>query len=197
MLPFKSSLPVEAIQYCYSLVAMVYKSNAAALLGASQNIIKYNNLYDQWIITSTIEACIIHQCPDLEHDPNRLASSLAAMLPCCDEFSFPNSTGIYQFRWNKLSYWYFYNTTDNHNQAPAYPDNNRDRQKMVDKQASLLHSIQTRTTTRSLGDHKFDNVTFYVSEQKRKRKKITQTQTQTPTPTQTVIRNKRYWLIRG
>ena len=97
-------------------------SKAMALLAAAENIVKYNHLYDRWIVTWTIEACIIHHYPGLDHDPNRLASSLAGMLPCCDEFSFPNSTGIYRFRWNKLSYWYFYNTTNNHNKIPAYPD---------------------------------------------------------------------------
>ena len=170
---------------------MVYKSKSSAHLGAAENIIKYNNLYDRWIVTSTIEACIIHQYPDLDHDPKKLASSMAGLLPCCDKFSFPNSTGIYQLRWNRLHYWYFYENTNNQNQAPAYPDNDKDRQKMVDKQASILQSIQTRTTTRSLGDHKFDN----VSCRKETRRKLTETETQTQT--QTVIRNKKYRLIRG
>ena len=148
---------------------MVYKSNALALLGAAEYIIKYKNLYDQWIVTSTIEACIVQKYPDLDHNPKKLVSSLASLLPCCDEFSFPNSTGIYQFRWNRIHYWYFYENSNNQNQAPAYPDNKKDRQKMVDKQASILQSIQTRTTTQSLVDSGFDNVTFYVNEQKRKK----------------------------
>ena len=42
---------------------------------------------------------------------------------------------------------------------------------MVDKQALILQSIQTRTTTRSLADSGFDSVTFYVNEQKRKKNK--------------------------
>ena len=42
---------------------------------------------------------------------------------------------------------------------------------MVDKQASILQSIQTRTTTRLLVDPGFDNVPFYVNEQKIKKNK--------------------------
>mmetsp|Transcript_48320 Transcript_48320/g.52232 ORF Transcript_48320/g.52232 Transcript_48320/m.52232 type:complete len:247 (-) Transcript_48320:203-943(-) len=159
---------------------MGLKNKSSALLAAAENIIKYNNLYDRWIVTSTIEACIIYQYPDLDHDPNRLASSLAGMLPCCDEFSFPNSIGIYRWKWKKLSYWYFYNTTNDHDQVPAIPDNSKDRQMMVNKQASILQSIQTRTTTRSLVNLAFDNVTFYVNEQKRNKKKAnTNTNTNT------------------
>ena len=51
---------------------------------------------------------------------------------------------------------------------------------MVDKQESILQSIQTRTRTRSLADTRFDNVTFYVTAQKRNKKKAnTKTNTNT------------------
>ena len=62
---------------------MVYKTQALALLGATENIIKYNNLYDQWIVTSNIEACIVHKYPDLDHNPNRLAGSLVETYLTC------------------------------------------------------------------------------------------------------------------
>ena len=117
---------------------MVYKSNASALLGAAEYIIKYKNLYDQWIVTSTIEACIVQKYPDVDHNSEQLASSIAGSYPICDTFTIANSKGIYRFKYKRKYYRYFYGNPNDHDQAPSYPDNNIDRQKMVDKQASLL-----------------------------------------------------------
>ena len=68
-----------------------------ALLAAAENVVKYQNLYEQWIVTSTIEACICWQYPELNHNPNRLPSSMARAVPACDDFTFINPKGIYRF----------------------------------------------------------------------------------------------------
>ena len=91
----------------------------------------------------------IQQYPDLDHNPKKLLNDLSRALPYCEEFEFlRNSKSICWFKWNKLYHWYFYGTPNDRDQAPAYPDNNKDRQKMVDKQESILQSTQTRSTSR-------------------------------------------------
>ena len=121
--PYLLQKPFDIIRQ----VVMGYKNNSSALLGAAENIINYKNPYDQWIITSTIEACIVHQYSGLDHDPKKLPTSLARELPCCDEFTFTNMKGIYRWTWKKLHYWYFYKNPNDHDQPPAYPDNNKDQ----------------------------------------------------------------------
>jgi len=70
-------------------------TTSQALLAAAENVVKYNNLYDQWIVTSTIEAGICRQYPEFDHDPTRLASSMTRAIPACDDFTFINPKGIY------------------------------------------------------------------------------------------------------
>ena len=74
---------------------MGYKNRSLALLGAAKNIVQYQNFYDQWIVTSTIEECIQQQYPRFNHDPKRLASSMARANPPCDDHTFINLKGIY------------------------------------------------------------------------------------------------------
>ena len=78
---------------------MGHKTKSSALLGAAENIVNYKNLYDQWIVTSTIEACIIQQYPDLDHDPKQLANALSRSHPSCEDFTTANSKGIYRWKW--------------------------------------------------------------------------------------------------
>ena len=40
---------------------MGYKTKILALLGAAENVVKYHNLYEQWIVTPTIETGICRQ----------------------------------------------------------------------------------------------------------------------------------------
>ena len=78
------------------------KTQALALSAAAKYIITYKNLYDQWIVTLTIEAYIVQKYPDLDHNrnPNRLAAIMAGSNLSCDNFTITNSNGIYWFKWN-------------------------------------------------------------------------------------------------
>ena len=97
------------------------KSPSMALLAAAENVVKYQNIYDQWIATSTIEACICRQYPGLNHNPKGLPSSMARAIPACDDFTFINPKGIYRFKWGKDFYWYFYKDPTDHDTTPKYP----------------------------------------------------------------------------
>ena len=71
-----------------------------ALLAAAENVVKYQNFYDQWIVTSTIEACIQRQYPGFDYNPSRLPSSMAWAVTACDDFTVVNNKGIYRLNDN-------------------------------------------------------------------------------------------------
>ena len=144
---------------------MGHESKSSALLSAAENIVNYKNLYDQWIVTSTIEECIQQQYPGFDHDPKRMASSMARAIPSCDDHTFINLKGIYRFKWNKISYWYFYKNPNDHETAPKCPVDNISRQKMVADQGPMLVSINRKYESYQHDQH-FDSVDSFISKLK-------------------------------
>ena len=142
------------------------KSPSMALLAAAENVVKYQNIYDKWIATSTIEASICRQYPGLDHNPNRLSTSMTRAIPACDDFTFINPKGIYRFKWYKDFYCYFLKNPTDHDTTPKCPVDIISRQMMVDIQGAMLASINRKYESYQPDQH-FDSVDSFVSKLKK------------------------------
>lgn len=76
------------------------------------------------IIILIVEAYIGQQYLEFDNNSCRISSSMAQAIPVCDDYTFTNSKGIYQFLWNRLHCWFFYKNSNNDAKPQDFLDDN-------------------------------------------------------------------------